>query len=101
MPRRGTGRRLLTGRVDINASPLRAILVSLAGMPDLVALLHVPALAKVAEYAHAATVEPPARSVFTADACPLDAEGHVVVAVLGYPDQLVEVEAIAAVRMEA
>lgn len=48
-------------------------MASLAGMPDPVALLHVPALA---EYAYAATVEPPARLVFTAGACPLDAEGR-------------------------
>ncbi|MET8120298.1 RidA family protein [Micromonospora sp. NPDC005189] len=137
-------------------------------MPDPVALLHVPVLSDVAEYAYAATVEPPARLVFTAGACPLDAEGRVVapgdhvaqarqvtanletalgaagarltdvvkttvyvassqqadlvqvwevvrdffgdhdppstllgVAVLGYTEQLVEVEAVAAVRMEA
>ncbi|TNH21646.1 hypothetical protein FHG89_30990 [Micromonospora orduensis] len=88
-------------------------------MPDPVALLHVPALSDVAEYAYAATVEPPARLVFTAGACPLDAEGRTVapgdhaaqarqvlanletalgVAALGYTDQLVEVEAVAAVR---
>ncbi|MBQ0904017.1 RidA family protein [Micromonospora sp. U21] len=137
-------------------------------MPDPVALLHVPALSDVAEYAYAATVDPPARLVFTAGACPLDAEGRTVapgdhaaqarqvmtnletalgaagarltdvvkttvyvasseqadlvkawevvrdsfgdhdppstllgVAVLGYTDQLVEVEAVAAVRMAA
>ncbi|MCG5437961.1 RidA family protein [Micromonospora foliorum] len=137
-------------------------------MPDHVALLHVPALSDVAEYAYAATVESPARLVFTAGACPLDAEGRTVapgdhaaqarqvmtnletaldaagarltdvvkttvyvassqqrdlvtvweavrdffgdhdppstllgVAVLGYTDQLVEVEAVAAVRMGA
>ncbi|SCG36049.1 RidA family protein [Micromonospora halophytica] len=128
-------------------------------------LIHVPALSDVAEYAYAATVDPPARLVFTAGACPLDADGRTVapgdpvaqarqvvanletalaaagarltdvvkttvyvassrradlvavwevvrdafgdhdppstllgVAVLGYPDQLVEVEAVAAVR---
>ncbi|RKN39124.1 RidA family protein [Micromonospora endolithica] len=126
-------------------------------------LLHVPALAP-AEYAYVATVEPSARLVLTAGACPLDADGATVapgdpvgqarqvmanletalgaaratltdvvrttvyvassdradlvavwqvvrdafgdhdppstllgVAVLGYPDQLVEVEAVAAV----
>jgi len=41
-----------------------------------------------------------ARLVFTAGACPLDEEGApstlLGVAVLGYPDQLVEVEAVAA-----
>ncbi|MFI7647469.1 RidA family protein [Micromonospora sp. NPDC049460] len=130
-------------------------------------LIRVPALSDVAEYAYAATVEPPARLVFTAGACPLDAEGRTVapgdpvgqarqvmanletalaaagarltdvvkttvyvassrqadlvavwevvrdvfgdheppstllgVAVLGYTDQLVEVEAVAAVREE-
>ncbi|MGC4856350.1 RidA family protein [Micromonospora sp. DT4] len=51
-------------------------------MPDPVALLHVPALSDVAEYAYAyayaATVEPPARLVFTAGACPLDDEGRAV-----------------------
>ncbi|QGN46655.1 RidA family protein [Micromonospora sp. WMMD558] len=129
-------------------------------------LLHVPALAG-AEYAYVATVEPPARLVFTAGACPLDTDGRTVapgdhvaqarqvmanletalaaagagladvvkttvyvasahrpdlvavwqvvrdafgdhdppstllgVAVLGYPDQLVEVEAVAAVPVE-
>ncbi|KKJ99776.1 endoribonuclease L-PSP [Micromonospora sp. HK10] len=124
-------------------------------------------LSDVAEYAYAAEVVPPARLVFTAGACPLDAQGRTVapgdpagqarqvmanlavalaaagarltdvvkttvyvasgnradlvaawevvrdafgdhdvpstllgVAVLGYPDQLVEVEAVAAVRPE-
>ncbi|MFG2048698.1 RidA family protein [Micromonospora sp. NPDC048935] len=137
-------------------------------MPDHVALLRVPALSDVAEYAYAATVESTARLVFTAGACPLDAEGRTVapgdhaaqarqvlanlqtalaaagatrtdvvkttvyvsssrqadlvtvwevvrdffgdhdppstllgVTVLGYPDQLVEVEAVAAVRTGA
>ncbi len=60
------------------ASLRRAIVVNLAGMPDAVALLHVPALSNVAEYAYAATVEPPARLVFTAGACPLNAEGRTV-----------------------
>ncbi|MGC4803948.1 RidA family protein [Micromonospora sp. DT233] len=127
-------------------------------------LLRVPALCP-AEYAYAATVDPPARLVHTAGACPLDAQGRTVapgdpaaqarqvmanlevalaaagarladvvkttvyvasphradlvaawqvvrdafgdpgppstllgVTVLGYPDQLVEVEAVAAVR---
>ncbi|MFG1775111.1 RidA family protein [Micromonospora sp. NPDC049051] len=131
-------------------------------------LIRVPALSDVAEYAYAATVEPPARLVHTAGACPLDAEGRTVspgdpvgqarqvmanletalaaagarltdvvkttvyvastrqadlvavwevvrdafgdhdppstllgVTVLGYADQLVEVEAVAAVRAEA
>ncbi|SCL63491.1 Enamine deaminase RidA, house cleaning of reactive enamine intermediates, YjgF/YER057c/UK114 family [Micromonospora citrea] len=130
-------------------------------------LIRVPALSDVAEYAYAATVEPPSRLVLTAGACPLDAEGRTVapgdpvgqarqvmanletalaaagarladvvkttvyvassrqadlvavwevvrdafgdheppstllgVAVLGYDDQLVEVEAVAAVRGE-
>ncbi|MGS2613238.1 RidA family protein [Micromonospora sp. LZ34] len=41
-------------------------------------LIHVPALSDVAEYAYAATVEPPARLVFTAGACPLDPDGRTV-----------------------
>ncbi|MDZ5441413.1 RidA family protein [Micromonospora sp. 4G57] len=128
-------------------------------------LIHAPELSDVAEYAYAARVTPPARMVFTAGACPLDAAGRTVapgepaaqarqvmanlaaalaaagarlpdvvkttvyvattdradlvavwevvrdafgdhdppstllgVTVLGYPDQLVEVEAVAAVR---
>ncbi|MEU8299405.1 RidA family protein [Micromonospora sp. NPDC048909] len=134
-------------------------------MPTPARLVPVPALSDIAEYTYAATVEPPARLVFTAGACPLDADGATVapgdhaaqarqvmanletalaaasarltdvvkttvyvassrqadlvtvwqvvrdafgdheppstllgVAVLGYPDQLVEVEAVAAVR---
>lgn len=130
-------------------------------------LIRAPQLSDVAEYAYAAGVTPPARLVFTAGACPLDAEGRTVapgdpvaqarqvmanlatalaaagagladvvkttvyvassdradlvavwevvrdafgdhdppstllgVAVLGYTDQLVEVEAVAAVRAE-
>jgi enamine deaminase RidA (YjgF/YER057c/UK114 family) len=47
-------------------------------MPDPVTLPHVPELSDVAEYAYAATVEPPARLVFSAGACPLDAEGRTV-----------------------
>jgi len=43
-----------------------------------VRLIPVPALSDVAEYAYAATVEPPTRLVFTAGACPLDAEGRTV-----------------------
>ncbi|PYC72722.1 hypothetical protein C7C45_09550 [Micromonospora arborensis] len=62
-------------------------------MPDPVALLHVPALSDAAEYAYAAIVDPPARLV---------ASGTLLgVAVLGYTDQLVEVEAVAAVRTGA
>ncbi|PZF97994.1 RidA family protein [Micromonospora deserti] len=41
-------------------------------------LVRAPALSDVAEYAYAATVEAPARLVFTAGACPLDAEGRTV-----------------------
>ncbi|WP_433344864.1 RidA family protein [Micromonospora sp. CA-111912] len=47
-------------------------------MSDAVALVRVPELSDVAEYAYAATVDPPARLVFTAGACPLDAEGRTV-----------------------
>ncbi|MBM0224978.1 RidA family protein [Micromonospora sp. ATA51] len=134
-------------------------------MTGTVHLIHAPELSDVAEYAYAARVTPPARLVFTAGACPLDAAGRAVapgepatqarqvmanlaaalaaagarlpdvvkttvyvattdradlvavwevvrdafgdhdppstllgVTVLGYPDQLVEVEAVAAVR---
>ncbi|GIJ75759.1 Enamine deaminase RidA, house cleaning of reactive enamine intermediates, YjgF/YER057c/UK114 family [Micromonospora phaseoli] len=133
-------------------------------MPEPVRLLPVPALTSVAPYAYLASVAPSASLIFTAGACPLDAEGRTVapgdhaaqarqvvanletalraagatlsdvvkstvyvasseradlltvwqvvrdafgdhdapstllgVAVLGYPDQLVEVEAVAAV----
>nr|WP_046570793.1 RidA family protein [Micromonospora sp. HK10] len=136
-------------------------------MTDTVRLIRAAQLSDVAEYAYAAEVVPPARLVFTAGACPLDAQGRTVapgdpagqarqvmanlavalaaagarltdvvkttvyvasgnradlvaawevvrdafgdhdvpstllgVAVLGYPDQLVEVEAVAAVRPE-
>lgn len=134
-------------------------------MTDTVQLIRAPELTDVAEYAYAAGVLPPARLVFTAGACPLDADGNTIapgdhvgqarqvlanletalaaagatlsdvvkttvyvattdradlvavwqvvrdafgdhdppstllgVTVLGYPDQLVEVEAVAAVR---
>ncbi|MGY0005041.1 RidA family protein [Micromonospora sp. I033] len=130
-------------------------------------LIRAPQLSDVAEYAYAAELPSPARLVYTAGACPLDAEGRTVapgdpaaqarqvmanletalaaagarladvvkttvyvasgdredlvsvwqvvrdafgdhdppstllgVAVLGYPDQLVEVEAVAAVPTE-
>ena len=43
-----------------------------------VRLLPVPALTDVAPYAYLATVEPGTRLVFTAGACPLDAEGRTV-----------------------
>ncbi|PWU53698.1 enamine deaminase RidA [Micromonospora globispora] len=136
-------------------------------MTGTVRLIRAPQLSDVAEYAYAAGVTPPARLIFTAGACPLDAEGRTVapgdpaaqarqvmanlatalaaagagltdvvkttvyvassdradlvavwevvrdafgdhdppstllgVAVLGYTDQLVEVEAVAAVRAE-
>ncbi|TDB72434.1 RidA family protein [Micromonospora sp. KC723] len=41
-------------------------------------LIRVPALSDVAEYAYAATVDPVTRLVFTAGACPLDADGRTV-----------------------
>ncbi|MFG1870231.1 hypothetical protein [Micromonospora arborensis] len=63
-------------------------------MPDPVVLLHVPAPSDAAECAYAAIVDPPARLAFTAGA-------RLGVAVLGYADQLVEVEAVAAVRTRA
>ncbi|MEV6691815.1 RidA family protein [Micromonospora sp. NPDC051196] len=43
-----------------------------------VRLLPVPALTDVAPYAYLATVAPGTRLVFTAGACPLDAEGRTV-----------------------
>ncbi|MGC1214196.1 MAG: RidA family protein [Micromonospora sp.] len=47
-------------------------------MTGTVHLIHAPQLSDVAEYAYAAGVTPPARLVFTAGACPLDAEGRTV-----------------------
>ncbi|KIR62855.1 MULTISPECIES: RidA family protein [Micromonospora] len=47
-------------------------------MSDPVALVRVSELSDVAEYAYAATVDPPARLVFAAGACPLDADGRTV-----------------------
>ena len=41
-------------------------------------LIRAAQLSDVAEYAYAAGVTPPARLVFTAGACPLDAEGRTV-----------------------
>ncbi len=43
-----------------------------------VRLPHVPALSDVAEYAYLATVDPSARLVFTAGACPLAPDGRTV-----------------------
>lgn len=76
--------------------------------------LHPDALSDQAPYAYAAVAADVSRLVSTAGACPLDEDGAVVavgdvagrdapstllaVAVLGYPGQLVEVEAIAALR---
>ncbi|MGA8116319.1 MAG: RidA family protein [Actinocatenispora sp.] len=47
-------------------------------MPDPVTLVRSPSLSDVAEYAYAASVEPGARLVFAAGACPLDADGNTV-----------------------
>jgi enamine deaminase RidA (YjgF/YER057c/UK114 family) len=47
-------------------------------VPDPVTLVRTPLLSDVAEYAYAATVEGPARLVFAAGACPLDADGATV-----------------------
>ncbi|MER7164822.1 RidA family protein [Micromonospora sp. NPDC000207] len=47
-------------------------------MPDPVTLVRVPALSDAAEYAYAAVVAPSTRLVFTAGACPLDADGATV-----------------------
>jgi len=67
---------------------------------DRVTLVRAAELTDAAPYAYAALPPAGARLVFTAGACPLDEEGAsstlLGVAVLGYPDQLVEVEAVAA-----
>ncbi|MGW4156795.1 RidA family protein [Micromonospora chersina] len=47
-------------------------------MTGTVRLIRAPQLSDVAEYAYAAEVVPPARLIFTAGACPLDAEGRTV-----------------------
>ncbi|HEU0241951.1 MAG TPA: Rid family hydrolase [Micromonosporaceae bacterium] len=41
-------------------------------------LVRTEALASVAEYAYAAVVDPQTRLVFTAGACPLDADGRII-----------------------
>ena len=46
-------------------------------MSDAIEFVRPPALSAVAEYAYAAVV-PPGRTVFTAGACPLDADGATV-----------------------
>lgn len=67
-------------------------------MTNGIELVRPPTLSGTAPYAYAAVTDP-GRMVFTAGACPLDADGATVavggVTVLGYPDQLVEVEAVA------
>ena len=86
---------------------------------DSIELIRVPQLTDRAPYAYAAVASEVRRLVFTAGACPLDEDGATVavgdvvsrhfgshdvpstllgVAVLGYRDQLVEVEAVAALR---
>lgn len=55
-------------------------------MENLVRLIHTDALSDVAQYAYAATVEPGARLVILAGACPLDSDGSVA-AVGDYPAQ--------------
>lgn len=47
-------------------------------MTSSVRLVRSATLSSVAEYAYAATVDPPARLVFAAGACPLDADGETV-----------------------
>ncbi|MFI7076855.1 RidA family protein [Micromonospora sp. NPDC049903] len=47
-------------------------------MSNPVRLLSVPALSATAPYAYLATVEPATRLVYTAGACPLDADGNTV-----------------------
>ncbi|MDT9591927.1 hypothetical protein RDV89_02530 [Nocardioides zeae] len=76
--------------------------------PSAVTLVRSAALSDAAEYAYAATVPADARLIFLAGSCPLDQDGTTVgvgdvpstlmgVTVLRYDDQLVEVEAVAAV----
>lgn len=55
-------------------------------MENPVRLIHTDVLSDVAQYAYAATVEPGARLVFLAGACPLDSDGSVA-AVGDYPAQ--------------
>ncbi|UZX04311.1 hypothetical protein F8G81_18105 [Arthrobacter sp. CDRTa11] len=67
-------------------------------MPRAITLIRSGALADVAQYAYAATAPSNARLIFLAGACPLNEDGSWMgVTVLGYRDQLVEIEAIAAV----
>jgi hypothetical protein len=73
-----------------------------------VELVRTAVLTDTSPYAYA-SVTPPGRLVFTAGACPLGDDGAdhdapstlLGVAVLGYPDQLVEVEAVAVGRVPA
>ncbi|ASO18193.1 enamine deaminase RidA (YjgF/YER057c/UK114 family) [Actinoalloteichus hoggarensis] len=55
-------------------------------MTSAVRLIRSPELSDVAEYAYASTVDAPARFVFAAGACPLDAEGNTV-AIGDYAEQ--------------
>jgi enamine deaminase RidA (YjgF/YER057c/UK114 family) len=83
-------------------------------MPRAITLIRSGSLADVAQYAYAATAPSNARLIFLAGACPLNEDGSTTgvrevfgdhdvpstllgVTVLGYRDQLVEIEAIAAV----
>jgi hypothetical protein len=54
-------------------------------------------LASRAAYAYAAVAHDVSRLIFTAGACPSDEDG-VIVAILGYQHQLIEVEVVAALR---
>jgi hypothetical protein len=85
-------------------------------MPHVVTLIRSASLSSVAEYAYAATAPAGSRLIFRAGACPLNNDGSTAAAgdyagqavhdvpstlmgvtVLGYTDQLVEIEAVAAV----
>jgi hypothetical protein len=79
-------------------------------MPHAVKLIRSASLSGVAEYAYASTAPAGSRLIFLAGACPLNEDGStaavgdyagqaakVGVTVLGYNDQLVEIEAVAAV----
>jgi enamine deaminase RidA (YjgF/YER057c/UK114 family) len=60
----------------VRASPLPSCRRYCCGMPS--SLVRSSRLSDVAEYAYAAVVDSPGRLVFTAGACPLDAQGRTV-----------------------
>jgi hypothetical protein len=67
-----------------------------------VTLIRSTTLSDIAEYAYAATAPAESRLIFLAGSCPLNEDGSTAATgdyatVLGYNDQLVEIEAVAAV----